>query len=158
MLINNKGFFKCQITNVCDCLGMVSDLQDFFVPPIKVFHKLSTIQEYQLLSFSCTIRKELDQWSLQHWNVILIHPHIFNFIFNNIIFCKLKKETVNMWEYKVGNNANIANFVCLWETRLRRSLKLFFVLTSWIANRKKGNFSFFLFLDKYQSEPAVFAI
>ena len=22
------------------------------------------------------------------------------------------KETAHMWEYKVGNNANIANFVC----------------------------------------------
>ena len=29
-----------------------------------------------------------------------------------------KKETVNIWEYKVGNNANIATFVRLWKIRL----------------------------------------
>ena len=31
---------------------------------------------------------------------------------------QIKKETANIWEYKVGNNANIANFVRLWKTRL----------------------------------------
>ena len=29
---------------------------------------------------------------------------------------QIEKETVNIWEYKVGNNANIANFMCLWKT------------------------------------------
>ena len=28
------------------------------------------------------------------------------------------KETANIWEYKVGNNGNIANFVCLWKCRI----------------------------------------
>ena len=32
-----------------------------------------------------------------------------------------KKGTANMGIYKVGNNANIANFVCLWKSRLSRS-------------------------------------
>ena len=31
---------------------------------------------------------------------------------------QIKKETGNLWEYKVGNNDNIANFVCLWKPRL----------------------------------------
>ena len=26
-------------------------------------------------------------------------------------------KTAIMWEYKIGNDANIANFVCLWKTR-----------------------------------------
>ena len=28
-------------------------------------------------------------------------------------------KTANIWEYKVGINAIIANFVCLWKCRLR---------------------------------------
>ena len=31
---------------------------------------------------------------------------------------QIKKKTANIWEYKVGNNANIANLVCLWKTRM----------------------------------------
>ena len=31
---------------------------------------------------------------------------------------QIKKETANVWEYKVGSNANIANCVRLWKTRL----------------------------------------
>ena len=27
------------------------------------------------------------------------------------------KESVNIWEYKVGINAIIANFVCMWKSR-----------------------------------------
>ena len=30
---------------------------------------------------------------------------------------QMKKEMENMWEYKVGNNTNIANYVSLWKTR-----------------------------------------
>ena len=33
--------------------------------------------------FSRVIRNELDQWSVQHWNVILLYPLISNFTFNN---------------------------------------------------------------------------
>ena len=28
---------------------------------------------------------------------------------------QIKKRTANLWEYKVVNNANIANFVRLWK-------------------------------------------
>ena len=28
------------------------------------------------------------------------------------------KKATNMWEYKVGINVNIANFVCLWKPQL----------------------------------------
>ena len=31
---------------------------------------------------------------------------------------QIKKGIVNIWEYKAGNNAYIANFVRLWKTRL----------------------------------------
>ena len=31
---------------------------------------------------------------------------------------QVKKETVNIWECKVDNNANITNFVHLWKTRI----------------------------------------
>ena len=38
---------------------------------------------------------------------------------------QIKKETANIWEYKDGNNANIANFVRLWKTRkLEKHLNL----------------------------------
>ena len=31
---------------------------------------------------------------------------------------QIKKETANIWEYKVCMNGNIANFVCLWKCQL----------------------------------------
>ena len=31
---------------------------------------------------------------------------------------QIKKKTANIWQYKVGNIDNIANFVCLWKRRL----------------------------------------
>ena len=37
---------------------------------------------------------------------ILIHVHLHHMI-------QIKKETVNIWEYKAGIDANIANFVQL---------------------------------------------
>ena len=30
---------------------------------------------------------------------------------------QIKKGNEDIWEYKVGNNTNIANFVRLWKTR-----------------------------------------
>ena len=47
---------------------------------IRGFHKVSTSQEHCQLCFSCVIRKELHQWSLQPLNVILLYPLILNFI------------------------------------------------------------------------------
>ena len=32
------------------------------------------------------------------------------------------KKTANAWEYKVGINAIIANFVCMWKSRIRGSV------------------------------------
>ena len=56
----------------------------------RVFHKPFTIQECQYcqLSFGCAIRKKLDEWSLQPWNVILLCPLISIFTFTDIISCK----------------------------------------------------------------------
>ena len=31
---------------------------------------------------------------------------------------QIKKETANIWDYKIGNNAIISNYVCLWKTQL----------------------------------------
>ena len=36
---------------------------------------------------------------------------------SNDQFEQINKKTVNIWEYKVGNNANIANSVWLWKTQ-----------------------------------------
>ena len=33
---------------------------------------------------------------------------------------QIKNETVNIWEYKVGNSDKIANFVCFWKTRIEQ--------------------------------------
>ena len=30
---------------------------------------------------------------------------------------QIKEDTAKIWEYKIDNNANIANFVHLWKTR-----------------------------------------
>ena len=37
---------------------------------------------------------------------------------------QIKEETANICEYEVGNNANNANFVRLWKTRLTLQLYL----------------------------------
>ena len=47
--------------------------------------------------------------SCTHWH--LISHLLVSFIVN-------KKKTVKIWEYKVGNNVNIANFVGLWKSRI----------------------------------------
>ena len=39
-------------------------------------------------TLSIANRKKLDQWNLQPWNVILLNPLIYIFIFTNIICCK----------------------------------------------------------------------
>ena len=51
------------------------------------FRKLPTIQECQYcqLHFSCAIKTDPDQWSLQPWNVIILYPLLSNCIFTNII-------------------------------------------------------------------------
>ena len=41
----------------------------------------------------------------------------------------IKKEIANIWEYKVGNNANIANFVRLWKPRMRLLSFDYYMLT-----------------------------
>ena len=37
---------------------------------------------------------------------------------------QIRKETVSIWDYKIDNNVNIANFECLWKTRIRKDLCL----------------------------------
>ena len=57
--------------------------------------KLPTIQEwlYCQLCFRCTIRKELDQWSLQLWNIIILHPLTSELIFANIWKLEINGKT-----------------------------------------------------------------
>ena len=57
---------------------------------IRVFKKLFTIQECQFYQFrsSCAIKKELNQWNLQLWKVIPLHPLISNLIFTSIKYCQ----------------------------------------------------------------------
>ena len=57
---------------------------------IRVFRKLSAIPECQYcqLYFSCAIRNEQDQWSLQTRNINLLYPLTSNFTFTNIIWSK----------------------------------------------------------------------
>ena len=81
---------------------------------IRIFSKtLHSIRiQYCQLHFSCTVRSEVDKWSLQPWNTIFLYPGISNFISTGIMWCK--------WNYifgnKVGNYANIA-FVHLWKKK-----------------------------------------
>ena len=64
--------------------GIKSDIHFYpwlFTPwyYVRVFHKLSTIPEFQYcqLCFSCAIRNKIDEWSLEPWNVILLHYFTF---------------------------------------------------------------------------------
>ena len=38
---------------------------------------------------------------------------------------QIKKKTASMWECKVGNNANIANFMCLSKNRMGLTNKIY---------------------------------
>ena len=49
---------------------------------------------------------------------------------------QIEKKTANLWEGKVGNNANIANFVCLRNTQ--KCLVCF--LTLFYPNGNSGGF------------------
>ena len=51
---------------------------------------------------------------------------------------QIKKKTANLWECKVGNNANIANFVWLWKKRLKNNPKF---RSQWL----KQNVDIFMF-------------
>ena len=105
---------------------------DCFSHSITVFLKRSAIQECQCcqLGFSCAIKNELDQWSLQSWNVIFVYELLSNFTFTNNQMVLINKETTNIWDYKVGNNGNIANFVCLWKNPFNGSIDTYSVRNS----------------------------
>ena len=85
----------------------------------RVFHKLFTIQEWQYcqLCFSCAIRNELPmKYAAFHTWSSYTHWHLISHLLTS---CDVdKKEIVNVWEHKIGNNANIGNFVHLWKTRI----------------------------------------
>ena len=83
----------------------------------RVFHKLPTTQEcqYYQIHFGCII-----------WTNNINKPIM------STIFCQLTsnshlqimKETANIWEYKVGINAIIANFVCSWKILIKSAIYL----------------------------------
>ena len=72
---------------------------------------MQKFQNLQIL-FSCTIRNELDQWSLQPSNVALFFSVIFDYTF--AVWYAKNKRAGSRWEYKV---VNIASFVRLWKSR-----------------------------------------
>ena len=55
---------------------------------------------------------------MQLGNVVLFTATNISFHLYEQHILQIKKETTNVWEYKVGNNANIASFVLLWKIRL----------------------------------------
>ena len=73
---------------------------------------MQKFQNWQI-RFTCTIRNELDKWSLQPSNVVLFFSVIFDYTF--AVWYTKNKPTASRWEYKV---ANIAKFVHLWKFRL----------------------------------------
>ena len=83
-----------------------------------VFHKLSTIQEFQYcqLHFSCAIRNWLSWWSLQSWNVIFLYQLTSYFISHLLTSTGVnKEENYHFIGMKVGS---IANLEILWKTRI----------------------------------------
>ena len=63
----------------------------------------------------------------------------------------MTKETANVQEYKIDNNAKIANFVCLWKTRVKTSNDFFvFAIFTWKYLSIKN--TFVLVLNKVRSE------
>ena len=86
---------------------------------IRAFHKAFIVQEWQYCQFRfiCAVGKEQDLWCLQSWNILLLPQLLSNFTFTNTIWYKKKRK--NIWEYKVGNSANIVNYVRLWKPRLQ---------------------------------------
>ena len=74
---------------------LVDFVQKMLVKSIDSYvHKFSTTQECQYCQFHFrfTIKEELDQWSLQPWNAILLNPLISILIFTNITFCKFRRK------------------------------------------------------------------
>ena len=43
---------------------------------------------------------------------------------------QIMKKTATMWEYKVGNNAIIANFMCMWKSRITSQLQQLYLRNS----------------------------
>ena len=74
--------------------------------PLEFFYQLCATQKCQFcqlcLRSSCAISNELDQWSLQPWNVILIYPLTLIFTFSDIIWQKMKKEIANCGNTKLA--------------------------------------------------------
>ena len=52
---------------------------------------------------------------MQPWNIILLYPQTSNIYYNDM--GKINKQTLNIWKYKVGNNANIVNLVRMWKLK-----------------------------------------
>ena len=63
------------------------------------------------------------------------------------------KKTANIWEYKVGINAIIANFVCMWKTRIHKVGNIgIFVQLLMEINWKQLRVKSFVMVHKMKSE------
>ena len=54
------------------------------------------------------------------------------------LIVQTKKKTPNIWKYKVGNNANIANFVCSWKTQMNVTYLKIILGLYYINSRRCG--------------------
>ena len=70
---------------------------------------------------------------------------------------QIKQETADISQYKVGNNANIANFVQLWKPRLT-ILLCFKIPLSFVAQWKRVAFRLGMFIQwRLQSQVIVWS-
>ena len=88
------------LNSLCEASNYVSNC-----PTNRVFHKLSTIQECQL---AMPIKPN---WKSDVWKPLMISKLYISMSFG-------ANTDANAWEYKLGNNGNIANFVRLCKSRI----------------------------------------
>ena len=84
------------------------------------------------------------------------NPHVsldFEFYIYWCHLLQIKKKSANIWQHEVGNNANIANFVWLWKTRIDSYTVPFGGYYEFgAAVRVKGDYAAFIFWVDGQSE------
>ena len=72
-----------------------------------VLWSVTNVSQYKTVA-NFVLALQLYQWSYNH---LFSHTHSHR-VSHYIVLIMM--ETANIWEYKVGNNANVANGVCLY--------------------------------------------
>ena len=105
--------------NIPEATNLASSTKWLFALIWEFFTNCPQIKKANILCqlhFSCVIKKELDQWNLQPWNVVLLDPLISHFIFISIIHYKWGRQLqINGNTKSAIINDNIANTVPLWK-------------------------------------------